>query len=216
MKKDFLIFFFAFLFANVITLDVWVVLHSREAPPAVLSGEAAQVTKIPDLTSKPCDFSCPQSCLDKINEATASLRPAAQTEATPTVKTVVVTQPTVQLREFYVTFGGGSGQGNDWQNIDTSKTVVDLSKLGKIKYIVFEIVGRMVDDNMSATVRLFNVNDKRVVEGSEISFGKLSCHLTSSSQFVLDLAIKTYQIQIKTTANAIAYVDQARLRIVAE
>lgn len=220
MRRYLIIFFFAFVFANLIAIDVWVLQNGIQQSNVSEETMKREETALPSPTiiiAKPCDFSCPQSCVDKINEATKSF---TATEATPAVTTIVktVTVPPIstQFKESYVLLTGGSGQGNDWQGIDASKTMVDLSRYGKIKQVVFEIVGRMVDDNASATVRLYNVNDKRVVDGSEISFGKLSCQLAGSAPFGLEATAKTYQIQIKTTANAIAYVDQARLRIVTE
>ncbi len=215
MRRFLIIFFFALLLANIIALDVWVFQHNQVNKQAILSGNAASTTAVEKIVP-PCDFSCPKSCLDKINEATASLKPAAQAEVAPLTKTVVITQPATALKEFYIALGTGTGVGNDWKDIDNTDTKVDLSSFGRIKNVYFEVAGILQNDNVTANVRLYNVSDKQPVWNSEVTVNKLKCQTLTSLPISLPPGVKTYRIQVKSTLNATVYVDQARLRIVAE
>lgn len=219
MRKYFLIFFFAFLFANLLALDALVIQNN------VSSGSAANREVVPPEISvsptlplaKICEFACPQNCLDKINEATASIKTEKITSA-PAVETVtvIVTPPAAQLKEFYVALGTGTGEGNDWKDIDNTDTKVDLSGFGKIKDVYFEVAGILHNDNVTGNVRLYNVTDKQSIWNSEVTVNKLKCQTLTSAAISLPRSSKIYRLQVKTTSNATVYVDQARLRIVTE
>jgi hypothetical protein len=221
MRKYFIIFFFAFLFANLLALDALVIqanisrqsLLSNAATPEITASPTPQTVP----AAKTCEFSCPQSCLDKINEATASIKTEKITSV-PVVQTVtvIVTPPATQLKEYYVALGTGTGEGNDWKDIDNTDTKVDLSQFGKIKNIYFEVAGILHNDNVTANVRLYNVTDKQPVWNSEVTATKLKCQTLTSSAISLSSSSKTYRLQVKTTLNATVYVDQARLRVVTE
>ncbi len=215
MRRFLIIIFFALLFANIIAFDVWVFQHNKVSTPVILSGNAARTAAV-ERVAQSCDFSCPKSCLDKINEATASLKPAAQAEVAPLTKTVVVTQPAASLKEFYIALGTGTGVGNDWKDIDNTDTKVDLSGFSRIKTVYFEVAGILQNDNVTANVRLYNVTDKQPVWNSEVTINKLKCQTLTSAPISLAAGVKTYRLQVKSTLNATVYVDQARLRIVAE
>jgi hypothetical protein len=210
MKKYFLVFFFAFLFANLLALDA-LVIQSRVALQGSINDEVS-----PSL-AKPCDFSCPKACLDKIEEATASIK-AEKTESTPAAKivTVVVTPPATALKEFYVQLNTGTGEGNDWKDVERSEIAINLSQFSKVKNIYFEVAGYLRNDNVTGNVRLYNYSDKQPVWNSEVTINKLKCQTSTSAAISLPLSTKTYRLQVKATLNATVYIDQARLRIVAE
>lgn len=217
MRRFLIIFFFAFIYANLIALDVWVVLHSRVPAPAVLSGDAAQVAKNAEPMSKPCDFSCPKACIDKINEATAGAK-TEKTAETPAVQTVtvIITPSATQLREYYVALGTGTGEGEDWKDVENSEMKVDLSQFNQVKNVYFEVAASLRNDNVVGNVRLYNYTDKRPVWNSEVTINKLKCQTATSVPISVPLASKTYRLQVKATLNATVYIDQARLRIVTE
>ena len=215
MKKYFLIFFFAFIFANLIALDVWV-LQNRNREKDKIS--QCDFSRLPSPTAQAVGGqACPKACLDKINEATASVN-TEKIESVPVAKTVtvIVTPPATQLKEFYIALGTGTGVGNDWKDIDNTDTKVDLSGFSRIKNVYFEVAGILQNDNVTANVRLYNVTDKQPVWNSEVTINKLKCQTLTSLPISLPAGIRTYRLQVKSTLNATVYVDQARLRIVAE
>lgn len=221
MRKYFLIFFFAFLFANLLALDALVIQSRVASQSSINDGAVLEEPVIPTETATPlakvCEFTCPQSCLDKIKEATASVK-TEKTESTPATKTVTViaTPAETQLKEFYVPLNIGTGEGNDWKDVERSETTVDLSQFSKIKNIYFEVAGYLRNDNVTGNVRLYNYSDKQPVWNSEVTINKLKCQTLTSLPISLPAGIRTYRLQVKSTLNATVYVDQARLRIVTE
>lgn len=222
MRKYFIIFFFAFLFANLLALDALVIqsnVLSRSAVNREVVSPEISVSPTPQAapTAKLCEFSCPQSCLDKIKEATASLKTEKITSV-PVVQTVtvMVTQPAGVLKEYYIPLGIGTGEGSEWKDIDNSDMKVNLAQFSGIKNIYFEVAGRLQNDNVTANVRLFDVSVKQAVANSEVTINKLKCQNLTSSSISLPAQSRVYRLQVKTTLNATVYVDQARLRIVTE
>lgn len=123
------------------------------------------------------------------------------------------TQPSV-AKEYYVPFGSGSINSTDWQDVPGLQAYIDSTAYGNVSKVVFEASVHIPTGNETASIRLVNSTDGRVITGSELTFnGNTSSVLLSSGPINLDYANKLYKIQMKTQLNYAASLDQARVHI---
>lgn len=201
-----LILLIIFFLGDLIFLN-WKVL---EAKPTIKTVPAATVDNpvlpsgIPEALT-----SCPQSCLSRIYEATASLKlsaPVSQKETTVTS----------QIKEIMITLGSGSSKAGDWEDINGVSAYIDSSKYGKIKSVIFEASVLIPNGNQGVYVRLFNTTDKHPVWFSEVYHEGGITKLLISPPLTLDSGNKLYQVQMKTTLKDLANLNQSRIRITTE
>lgn len=196
---------------NIVVLDVWVVKN-------LTAQKDSPLTSVFD-TKK--DYSCPASCLSQIYEATSSVK---QTVAVPSSKETSETQTLItsttapaqtgsSVKEFIISFGGGSNASEDWEDVPGLQAYVDSTKYGSIRSVVFEATMRIPTGNQTAYVRLYNATDKHPVWLSEMSLEGGAPKLLASQPLTLSSGNKLYQVQMKTQLKFQAVLDQARLRI---
>ena len=160
--KEVIIILLAVILANLIFLDL----------KAVLKDEKVNIPKIqtiitpttPIIPSNP-DNLCPVSCLDKISEATASIKLQE-----PVVTIVQQVKSVSEVKEFFVPIGTGTNSTEDWEDIPGLLVTIDSNQYGKIKSVVFEATVRVPTLDQWAKVRLYNVTDRQPVWSSEVSF----------------------------------------------
>lgn len=129
------------------------------------------------------------------------------TVSTPSSKTSFV-------REFYIPFGSGMNQTDDWADVPGLEAYIDKSAYSGIKKVVFEASVHIPTGNETADVRLFNSTKGHVVWDSEMTFtGGGTPQLLISKPITLDAANNLYKVQMKTQLKYPAYLDQARIRI---
>lgn len=160
---------------------------------------------------------CPNSCLSQINEATASIK-LAQPENNKNLQQLSSNQSSEVsiisgVKEFFIPFGSGSNNTEDWADISGIQVYVDSTQYGRIKSVTFEASMRIPTGNESAYVRLFNATDKHPVWFSEVSLEGGTPQLLISKPITLDTGNKLYQVQMKTSLKYQAILDQARLHI---
>src|SRR3989344_8208245 len=204
--KEVIIILLAVILANLIFLDL----------KAVLKDEKVNIPKIqtiitpttPIIPSNP-DNLCPVSCLDKISEATASIKLQE-----PVVTIVQQVKSVSEVKEFFVPIGTGANSTEDWEDIPGLLVTIDSNQYGKIKSVVFEATVRVPTLDQWAKVRLYNVTDRQPVWSSEVSFTIGSQPtLLISSPFTLSSGVKSYQVQMKTQIRRPASLDQSRIHI---
>jgi hypothetical protein len=216
MKKYLIIFFFAILTLNLLLIDFWVIHKMAE------SGFPVQVAVNPQ-----CDFSCPQSCVSLVKEATStgkvsdiSMKNSAQeVTSAPKIYVTTIIQPTGSdqpIKEYVVNFGSSVWTSSDFQSVPGLVKSINLSNFGSIKKIYFEVVAHLSNENTSGAIRLYNNSDKKVVEGSEVKFNSVKCQPMTSVPINLEVYSKEYQIQVMSTENSTLYIDSARLRIITQ
>lgn len=160
--------------------------------------------------------SCPVGCMIEIREATASLKatfPTAVPTPKVTSKPAASTTSITTVKEYYVPFGGGSNQTDDWADVTGIQTYIDSVAYGRIKEVRFEASVYIPTGNEKVYVRLFNVTDKHPVWFSEISHEGGEAKLLISDPITLDKGNKLYQVQMKTTLKFLANLNQSRVHI---
>lgn len=204
-----------FVFTNVLLLDLLVIKNRlfelQRSDIKTPENKEKFGQKATELTI------CPNSCIEKINEATSSI--SFSQLPTPTLvskkqETSTVVQQSV--KEFFVPFGSGSSSAEDWTDITGLQATIDTAQYGKIKSAVFEATVRIPTGNQVAYVRLYNVTDKHPVWFSEMSLEGGTPKLLVSDPITLDKGSKLYQVQMKTSLKFPAILDQARVRITVE
>jgi hypothetical protein len=192
---------------NMLYLDILVFseLGKRKETPAASSIVIQPTPAATDLT-------CPQSCLTKIQELSASTNvPKA---AVPPVKPPSNTASAV--KEYFIPFGSGSGNSTDWENIPGLEATINTANYPKLSAVTFEATLRIPTGNQSAYVRLYNVTDKHPVWFSDISTEGGATKLVTSPTITLDPGSKTYQVQLKTSLGYLSNIDQSRLKIITQ
>lgn len=203
--KKIIIFLLGMILANLLFLDFKEAGKNKE----VNVSEMQTAVKPTSTTISTFNNFCPNSCLDKINEATASIKLKE-----PIVTVIQQIKTITEVREFFIPIGSGISATNDWENMPGLQVTIDSTQYDRIKKAVFEATVRVPTLDQWVKVRLFNVNDNRAVASSEVSFTIGSPPtLLISSPIALDSGVKTYQVQMKTQSARTAYLDQSRIHI---
>lgn len=165
---------------------------------------------------------CSNSCTTEINNlktrideisSSSSLLLSPTPTSIPQNPNISVPKNTV-AKEYYVPFGSGSGSSSDWQDVAGLQAYVDSTSYQSIKKVIFEASLHIPTGNESASVRLYNATDGRVISGSELIFnGNTNSVFLASSPITLDYGNKLYKVQIKTQLQYPAVLDQSRLHI---
>ncbi len=158
---------------------------------------------------------CPNSCLTKIYQATASpslvQSPSITVTSAPKPDQSVIQQSS--LRDYYVPFGSGSSTASDWTDVAGLQAYVNISDYGSVKKVLFEASLHTPTGNQTAYARLYNKTDKHVVWLSEVSIEGGEPKLLTSSSLTLTPGNKLYQVQMKTQLQSVTNLQQARLKI---
>ena len=202
--KFFVIFFMFLIFLNLIYIDFLAIKNANTytvpAKPSVQNVEQ----KVSDI--------CPQSCVDKILEASASYKPVSQSSSAASKE---ITSTSKGVKEFFISFGSGSNSSSDWEDVLALQSYIDSANYEDIKSVTFEASVHVPTGNQTASVRLFNVTDKHPVWSSEVLFnGGGTAQFLVSKPITLDKGNKLYQVQMKTQLKFQAILDQARIHII--
>lgn len=211
--KNILALVLFFVFLNLVYLDI-----------LVFKGFGSKtIEKIVSQDQKPSSLdnnTCGEDCVNKINEIvnlylkpTNSLSPTLTPTSSKAQNNPVISQSQV-TREYYIPFGSGSGSSSDWQDVAGLQAYIDSANYPNIKSIVFEASLHIPTGNQTASVRLYNATDGRVVASSQLDFNGNTTSVLLTSQFVnLDYGNKLYKVQMKTQLQYTAILDQSRLHI---
>lgn len=115
------------------------------------------------------------------------------------------------VKEYFVSFGGGANQTDDWVDVPGATAEIDFGKYSDIKEIKFEASVSIPTANETAYVRLFNKTDKHPVWYSDISL--TDGQFGSSQPIIYDRGSKLYQVQMKTSLKFLANLVQSRVHI---
>lgn len=137
---------------------------------------------------------------------------------TPIIQTNNVQQavPAASTKEYYIPFGSGSGSYTDWTDIPGLQAYIDSTSYGKIKTVVFEASLHIPTGNQTASIRLINATDGRVIANSQLDFNGNTESTLLSSQVTLDYGQKLYKVQLKTQLKYNAILDQSRVHVSAQ
>ncbi len=216
--KRMAIAFFIFLFINVIYIDLLLIQGSGRQ--TIVQRFTNIISQTPSAENKAIvspDI-CPQSCINQIDQALVSNKPAVLTPTpTPAVSNNLPSLQNTnssQTKEYYVPFGSGSGSSSDWTDVPGLQASIDSNSYGTIKNVVFEASLHIPTGNQTASVRLYNATDNHPVWNSEVDFNGNTVSTLKTSQLVnLDIGNKLYKVQMKTQLQFQAILDQSRLHI---
>lgn len=204
-----IIFLLLLVAANLLILDLKLFGYQ---PPAVRISEIATVAT-PTPNSTP-DNLCPQSCISLISEATSSSvgSPPSLYQET----TISKTPPASQRKEYYIPLGTGNTTKADWDDIIASETIIDPTNYGNIKEAYFTASLRNPTQNGQVEAQLYNVTDKNPVWGSHVVMKDLKEQTIGSGEITLAKSAKLYRVQLKSTLSYQVFLDNAKIRILAE
>lgn len=190
------------LAANVVVLDIREYRNYKNEKSLVKQSEQPE---------RENDFSCPLSCITKIQESTSS---STLVTPSPTKQTATPGSTASTAKEFYLPLGSGTNATDDWADVVGAKIYANSVSYERIKNVVFEASVRVSNANQDVYVRLYNDTDKHPVWFSDLFFpsGTTSNFLVSQS-ITLDPGEKLYKVQMKTQLKATAVLDQARIHI---
>lgn len=130
-------------------------------------------------------------------------------------KTIVPESRTTVTRELYLPIGSGNTKSSSWVSLDGAEIAVDTSKYGNIKEAYFQASLRIPTGNGTVTAKLYNVTDKHDVWFSEVSQEGFK---TGIKEAKIDIVkgSKIYKVYLKSTLEAEAVLDLARLKLIVE
>lgn len=216
LKIIFFVFFFLIIM-NLIYVDYLIFIKSLINGNTVIKNETF-LDKDEDISSALQDVnkaSCSESCLTKIYEATSSAVSTMDNNKTQITSDSKIKQATQisQVKEYFIPLGSGSLSSTEWGDVPGVQATIDSNRYGSIKSVVFEPSVHIPTGNETVYIRLFNVTDKHPVWFSEVSLSGGTPQLLFSQPITFDSGVKTYQVQIKTSLNYPAVLDQARIHI---
>lgn len=118
------------------------------------------------------------------------------------------------VKEYYVSFGSGTGTSEDWADVSGLQMYIDSSKYPNIQTVTFEASIQIPTGNQQASVRLFNATDKHPVWYSDVSHDGGETKLLFSKPIKLDTGNKLYSVQMKNSLKFQTNVLSSRVHIV--
>lgn len=201
--------------ANVLYLDITAYWNYTLPKPTIIQNIIAPpVSTTPAPSPQPTAFvfqECPQKCMKAIEESASTLKITLPVQ--PTITTTPTQITNNQVKEFFIPFGSGTSTAKDWQDVSGLQASVDSGAYGRIKRVTFEASVFIPTGNETAWVRLFNATDGHPVWSSDVSIDGGIAKLLTSQPITLDSGTKTYHVQMKTSLEYPANINQARIHI---
>jgi hypothetical protein len=144
------------------------------------------------------------------------LETSSKTTTTPVAasQTTTIIQESSKVKEHYVYLGTGSTTSRDWQDIDSTITVIDSANYSSVKSVNFEAAMSILGGEVHA--RLANKDSAAVFYDSEVYHNTSSSNWKISSALSLNYGATRYVVQLKSTSGEKANLDGARIKIVVE
>lgn len=204
--------------ANLAFVDYQILKKGRvQREPKLESSN--QATRTRESTSSASCLSDCQSIIDaKLAQAKSDLlktfqSPSPATQAKST--TQIIRQPADQAKEIFIGLGGGgSTTSTDWTDVSGSNIDLDFARYPGAKGFYFQ--GNLKSDapDRATFARLYDVNNKVGVQGSDINYAGLSSKLIESGQLIFHFSGKvTLIIQIHSLNGNLATVESPRIRV---
>lgn len=131
------------------------------------------------------------------------------------VEKVITQVEKSQVKEFYIPLGSATARTEKFNWLDTgAEATLDLSNYSGVQEVNFEATLSVESGEVEA--RLYNVTDGNPIVGSTLLGKGLTPKLQSSGNLVLHPGSKTYRVQMRTSLNYEAQMDNARIRILVE
>lgn len=196
---------------NLFILDLKVFTPSPIQLSDISTVNTSPTPLISPISSNLSNLSCPASCLSAIQQATTAAGLDSNLLQGHALQTAAG-----QSRETYIPLGSGSTSKSNWEDITATETVIDPGNYGNIKEAVFLASLRNPTQNGQVEAQLYNVTDKHPVWGSHVILNGPKEQTITSGKITLDNGAKLYRVQLKSTMQFQAFLDNAKIRIIAE
>lgn len=203
------------IFVNVLILD-WVVGSAYRKPVDIAERLNLVEDQIKNLSQQLIALSTDEATSSSIPvmvEPTKGSTPTPQMVEKETVFEKVVTQiQTSQVKEYFIPLGRAAVRTEKFTWTDTgAEAIIDLSNYEGVKEVRFEATLSVESGEVEAL--LYNVSDGYAVYGSTLVGKGPQPALHRSGNLVLHSGAKTYRVQMRTSLNYTAEMDNARIRI---
>ncbi|OGH10407.1 MAG: hypothetical protein A2857_05290 [Candidatus Levybacteria bacterium RIFCSPHIGHO2_01_FULL_36_15] len=207
LVKPVIIGAFTLMFVNLLVLDFFIFQNKYSNLKGNSDKESEVIKSAPVLGND-----CSPNCVARIDEALSSYKSSIGNASVSSD----LEEQNARVKEYFVTFGAGSGNFLDWKDVIGLSAYVDGSKYGKTEKIVFEVAARIPNANQIIWIVLYNATDSSYVWDSQVTMSGGQPKLLVSKPFNLVNANKLYQVRLKTEVGDNAIIDQARLHIITE
>lgn len=202
--------------ANLVFVDYQILKkgNAQKEPQTESSKQVIQSQK--STSSASCLADC-QAIIDtKLAQAKNDLLKTFQSP-TPQPKTTTQTTTTSQPqpKEIYISLGGGgSTTSTDWTDVSGSNIDLDFSRYPGAKGFYFQANLKSDAPDRTSFARLYDVNNKVGIQGSEINYTGLTSKLIESGPLTFHFTGKlTLIIQIHSLNGNLATVESPRIRV---
>lgn len=120
-----------------------------------------------------------------------------------------------QYRELYITIGSGSSKSHQWDALEGVEVNIDTNKYPKILEAYFQVSLRIPTANGEVFSKLYNETEKHDVWFSEITSQGSEAKL-KEAKINLSSGPNSYRVYLKSSLEAEALLDQARIKIIIE
>ncbi len=204
-KVSFIAFVSILLLVTVNILFIDIVLFSKQN-----QSEAITATNQSELPLSSGDNRCGKECQENIKKEISKTLQSSQPSVTPINQ---MDQVVSSAKEFYIPLGSGSTKSKEYELLNGVEAYINTSNYPQIKKATFEVYMHLYTASGRMFVRLYNVSDKRDVWPSEVS---TESDIVSRYEIPITLTPgnKLYRVKIKSSIQALAYLDNARIKIV--
>ena len=117
-------------------------------------------------------------------------------------------------REYFVPLGSGMTKSRSWERLDSARAVVDMSRYGKVKEVVFEASLKAQNGNVWA--RLAEADGSWVYYESVISHNNQTATWKQSQPLLIGGGVRNLVVEVKSDSGEPGTMEAARLKIVGE
>lgn len=194
---------------TLITVNLFILDLKLFAPTSVKVSDVSTVAPtssapVPIVTN---DAVCPASCTSLISSIKSS---------SATVPAAIIKSSSPTAKEYYIPLGSGTTLKSNWEDITATETLIDPSNYPGVKEIYFVASLRNPTQNGQIEAQLYNVTDKNPVWGSQVIMNGPASQTIQSEKIALPAGTKLYRVQLKSSLQFAAYLDNAKVRIITE
>jgi hypothetical protein len=199
---------------NLLFLDFFLVLRQKKEPQIAEFAQTTSETPTPTAALiSPKEEDCSSWCKDYIEERISKLSYLKPTEiTTPTPKAEkTFSSPKI----FYITIGSsGSTSNTSWTDIAGTDFYFDLADYQGAKAVRFEVSLQSYLSSDPSYIRIYDVSNKRAVDGSELTTRSSSFEYLQSGDLTIWRGNNLYRIQVKGSSGNLVNFTSPRLKII--
>jgi hypothetical protein len=203
--------------ANLVFLDYKIFTQKTEKTQEISKPSETPTSIFQEQQATPSSSTDIQAVIDsKIAQLREELLKTIQGQPKTQTQTTTPTQiSTQQPKEIFITLGaGGSTTATTWT--DVSGTSIDLDKGRYPGATIFYFQANLKSDAPDRTsyARLYDVNNKVGIQGSEISYTGLTSKVIESGQLTFHFGGKlTLVVQVHSLNGNLATADSPKIRV---